>query len=123
MPGEEGATLIGLAPRPEDSALIFVFGEGGTLYRSLDGGAEWAAVLTAAPGPAQFESARGANGKLMLFFLTRQALYLSTDEGASWTDIGFSGATAIVVAPDYATSGLVYAGTVDGLIVEATAGP
>jgi photosystem II stability/assembly factor-like uncharacterized protein len=122
-PGEEPMTMLVLVPREAAEPVIFAYGESGTLTRSLDGGESWVAVLTAAPGPTQFDYDLNAGVGGPLFFLTRQALYRSTDGGASWADVGFSGATAIVVGPNFASDGLIYAGTLDGQIVAATAPP
>jgi hypothetical protein len=103
--GLDGLGVSRLVPDPADAATLYAIVDGdafagGTLRRTTDSGATWNAVDV--PGAAERDVAVVAGN---LYAATTGGIYVSADNGGSWTLLGLSGYSAgrgprrVTVAP------------------------
>jgi len=119
---------IALSPDFDHDHTIFVGAAGGAIYRSTDRGATWQL-----PGPplkgwevtSLVVSRQYANDQT-LFAATSTSVYRSADRGASWELVfsGFGGlqlyTRALILSPDFATDGTVFAVTIGDGVYRST---
>ena len=127
-PNSEPLVMLQAAPSAGDFPLLYAFTVGGHFARSLDGGAGWNPVMETSSGPAYLAiAANVAEEQRPLFLLHDRTLTASYDGMASvWASTMAEEAsrlrpTAIAIAPDFASSPYLFAGTADGQIVRIRA--
>lgn len=115
-------TMLAVAPSFDEYQVAFAFGHR-TLYRSVDGGTSWDAVLgdVASPQPVPPlvfgpETEQGRR----LFLVGANVIYLSEDGGQTWRTIELDMAawvTALACSPDFVQDGLLFVGTASGQVL------
>lgn len=111
-------TMLSLAPLFNKWQVVFAYGND-TLYRSVDGGHGWEAVLNAISLPQLVYGPETEGGRL-LFLLATDVLYRSEDGGRTWQAIALPpgiSPSALAVSPDFAQDGLLFVGTADGQVI------
>ncbi|MFN8526152.1 MAG: hypothetical protein U0821_23875 [Chloroflexota bacterium] len=110
-----GGTVACFAPHNPAKSQRVVAGSGVGVHESLDGGRSWSTLSVGTlPPPVEVLAGHGD----VLFAGCAGGLYKSADGGHTWRQVLTEcRATAAAVAPDYAESGLVFAGTErDGIV-------
>ena len=95
------------------------------VWRSVDGGATWAAVNTGLTNQAVRSLAVAADGTLFAG-TTAGGIFRSTNGGGNWTQVG-AGVTesdiiTLAASPNYTTDGTIFAGTWGGILISTDRG-
>jgi len=124
--GPTGGSLFGtLAIDPKEPNTIYTPIDGGGVFKSLDGGENWAEVNTGLDNWGTHFVVIDPNNSNILYVSTHgEGIYKSTDAAGNWSAIN-EGLTNLVVfplaiAPD--DTGTIYAGTIGGGIFKTTNG-
>lgn len=99
---------------------VFIAGEGGVMFRSLDGGATWESLQPFYEG-SWFGALYSAEHDALLLFGLRGNLYRSTDFGDSWQSVATESHTTIAGGNVGDSGRLALAGGV-GLILQSVDG-
>jgi len=120
---DHGPDVMGVAPHPAESDVLYVGTHEAGVLKSIDGGRTWAAVSAGLRGLDVHGLAIDPNAPSKLHALVREAgagLYRTTDSGQKWVrvDDGPAGETKVLASVNIATGmgGIfLYAGTGEGL--------
>ncbi len=107
-----------LLVEPTNSNIVYAGGNPG-LYKSTDGGVNWASSSAGITGTV-YALARDPTSANILYAGTPSGVFKTTNAGASWSSTGSSNVKALVVNPNSATD--VYAGTSSGVYRSTTGG-
>jgi photosystem II stability/assembly factor-like uncharacterized protein len=99
---------------------VFVAGEGGVMFRSLDGGQSWESLEPFYDG-SWFGAVYDARHDALLVFGLRGHLYRSTDFGSSWEPVATGNSNTLAGGNSSAEGGIVLAGG-DGTVLQSADG-
>jgi photosystem II stability/assembly factor-like uncharacterized protein len=103
-----------------DGSAVFIAGEKGTLFRSLDKGATWATVP--APFDGSFFGVSGMGNDAVLLYGLQGRLFRSTDMGASWQQVQTGVTSGLNAATRLANGSVIVAGNAGVILVAKDAG-
>ena len=120
--GPYGGEITALAIDPANPATLYAGANGGGVFKSADGGANWAAVSMGLTGVYVFALAIDPADPATLYAGADAGVFKSTDSGASWTvaNLGLTIPDVSTVAIDPMTPATLYAGTSGGGVFKST---
>ncbi len=101
-----------------NSNIVYAGGNPG-LYKSIDGGTNWASISTGITGYV-YAIARDPINASILYAGTPNAVFKTTNGGTSWTNTGCPNVKAVIVDPNSPST--IYAGTTYGVYKSTTGG-
>lgn len=103
-----------------DGSAVFIVGEKGMLFRSLDKGSTWSAVP--APFDGSFFGVSGLGNDLVLLYGLQGRLFKSSDMGGSWQQVQTGVTSGLNTAARMPNGSIVVAGNAGVLMVAKDAG-
>ncbi|HWT01381.1 MAG TPA: SBBP repeat-containing protein [Pyrinomonadaceae bacterium] len=110
--GLTAATVFDLAFAPNNPSVIYAAADTG-IFKSTDGGANWATTGAAPPPPFIRLAVSPANASVV-YLTTNNGVYKSTDGGASWSPSGLAGFQTRAIAINPSSPSILYASAIPG---------